>query len=273
MKHAARLALFLGVAALMSACQSGSSSSSQSPQSAQQLSPDQAVESIKKILAKSFPGMDVQSVKTVQGFPGIYEVQVDDDIVYMDPTAKYALVGQLVDLKSRVNLTEKAMQKQAEQAWKKLPLQHAIKEVRGNGKRTLVLFSDPDCPFCKKIERTIQELDNVTIYTFLTPIPELHPDAARKSKAIWCAEDHLKAWIGFMRKGEPLPEVGPLCSVPQDDWAKLQKRFKIRATPTLLFSNGKVVPGALEKDGIEKIFDQIDNKDANKDKEKAKKAE
>ncbi len=254
MKNAVRVALFLSMATLLGACQSGSTPPAPSVQTQ---TPEQIVEHIKKTLAKDYPGMEIQSVKALEGIPNVYEVHVDSDIVYMDATAKYAFIGQLVDVKTRVNLTEKTLQKQAEQAWKKLPFEAAIKEVRGDGKRSLVLFSDPDCPFCKRIEQSLQQMDNVTIYTFLTPIDELHPDATRKSKAIWCSEDRLKTWNGVMRNGETAPELKPLCNVPMAEWKKLQKQFKVHATPTLLFPNGKVIPGAVDKDGIEKVFDQI----------------
>jgi len=256
MKRATRFALFAGVAALLGACQSGSTT----PQATVTLSPEKSIENIKTALHKNFPTMEVQSVTAIEGFPGIFEVQTDEDTVYMDPSAKYVLIGQLLDIKSRTNLTEKAQQKQVEQAMKKLPYESAIKEVRGNGKRTLILFSDPDCPFCRKVEQSIQELDNVTVYTFLTPLPELHPDSPRKSRAIWCAEDRLKAWTGYMRQNDPLPTLNPLCKAPEDVWSKLQKKFKVRATPTLLFMNGKIVPGALDKEGIEKIFEELETK-------------
>lgn len=270
MKRAARLALFLGVTILLGACQSGSSASQTS---AQQVPFEQIVENIKQKLKKDYPGIDVQGVKTVEGFPGLYEVQIEGDLVYMDPTAKYALLGHLIDVKTKADLTEKALEKQAQQSMKKLPYQHAIKEVRGDGKRTLILFSDPDCPFCKKIEQSLQELDNVTIYTFMAPIKELHPDAARKAEAIWCAENRLKAWNGFMRQGEPLPEMKASCNAPKAEWAKLMKKFKIHATPTLLFPNGKVVPGAMAKEDIEKVLEQIESKDKAKKDEVQKKDE
>lgn len=259
MKRTTRLMVFLSAAILLGACQSGSSSPA-----APVASPKEKIESIKKVLAKEYPNIDIHGVKPVDVFPGVYEVQIDNEIVYMDETAKYAIMGNLIDLKSRVNLTEKALQKQAAQQWKKLPFQYAIKEVRGEGKREIVLFSDADCPFCRKIEKSLQELDNVTIYTFMAPIAELHPDAARKSRAIWCAEDRLKAWTGYMRDNEPLPELKDDCKAPEEEWTKLQKRFKIRATPTLLFSNGTVVPGALGKEEIEKILDGLEPKDKKK---------
>jgi thiol:disulfide interchange protein DsbC len=116
--------------------------------------------------------------------------------------------------------------------------------VKGNGTRKFAMFSDADCPFCKRIENDIKRLDDVTIYTFLFPIDQLHPDAARKSAMIWCAPDRAKAWDAFFEAGT-LPDNKGDCATPIKDTALLGNRLRVSATPTLVFADGSMVPGAL----------------------------
>lgn len=256
MRRLGQLALIIAMATCLNACQSKSRAAQEKLEkvAAESGMPEEVAKKIKATLAKDYPGMTIQSVKPAS-IQGLYEVLVDGDVVYMDGTARYVMMGHLIDIKTRENLTEKALQSVAKEAWSTLPFQAALKEVRGDGKRQLVLFSDPDCPFCRKVEMTLKELDNVTIYTFLTPIEELHPDSMRKSKAIWCSDDRLKSWLGYMRESQPLPELKANCDAPEMTWAKLQKQFKVRATPTLLFSDGKIIPGAVDKATIEKTLE------------------
>src|SRR5262249_20796625 len=126
----------------------------------------------------------------------------------------------------------------------------AIKKVKGNGARTLYVFSDADCPFCHKLEEELKTVDNVTIYTFLFPIDSLHPDAARKSKIIWCSEDRQKAWDDYFATGA-LPDNKGDCDNPVAKTAELGAKFRVNATPTLVFADGSIVPGALPAQRLE----------------------
>ena len=141
---------------------------------------------IKKSLEQKFPGAEVRGVSKTPYF-GLYEVQLDDRIVYTDAKAKYLVIGAVYDSDAKVNLTEDRQRKLNRVSVASLPLDMAIKKVKGNGARTMYVFSDADCPFCAKLEQELKTVDNVTIYTFLFPIDTLHPDAARKSRVIWCA--------------------------------------------------------------------------------------
>jgi thiol:disulfide interchange protein DsbC len=132
-----------------------------------------------------------------------------------------------------------------------LPLNQAIKVVKGNGSRKLAVFSDPDCPFCKQLEQqALVGLNDVTIYTFLFPLAELHPDAANKAKAIWCAQDRTRAWQDWMLNGQ-LPKGATTCATPVEENAELGKKLGIRGTPLLIFANGKRVSGAIPAQEIE----------------------
>ena len=198
---------------------------------------------VKKLLEEKFPGATVTSVSKSPYF-GLYEAQFDDRIVYTDAKVTYVMVGAIYDANTKQNLTEARQRQLNRVAWDSLPLDLAFKRVKGNGTRKFAMFSDADCPFCKRIENDIKRLDDVTIYTFLFPIDQLHPDAARKSAMIWCAADRAKAWDAFFEAGT-LPDNKGDCATPIKDTALLGNRLRVSATPTLVFADGSMVPGAL----------------------------
>ena len=198
---------------------------------------------VKKQLETKFPGAVVGNV-TKSPYFGLYEAQFEDRIVYTDAKVTYVMVGAIFDASSKKNLTEARLRELSRIAWDSLPLELAFKRVRGNGTRKFAMFSDADCPYCKRIEADIKRLDDVTIYTFLFPIDQLHPDAARKSKRIWCAPDRAKAWDEFFDTGA-LPDNNGDCATPIRDTALLGQRLHVGATPTLVFADGSIVPGAL----------------------------
>ncbi|MEW5770730.1 MAG: DsbC family protein [Pseudomonadota bacterium] len=179
------------------------------------------------------------------GMDGIFEVTLDGEqgpmVIYADKNGQYLMVGELLDVKNRRNLTKERMDKLTEVKWETLPLQDAIKVVRGNGQRRLAVFSDPDCPYCKKAEQEFSKLDNVTIYTFLYPLP-FHQDAARKARLVWCAKDRAQAWLDLMLKGR-VPGGKAGCSNPVEKNLALGARLKVEGTPAMILANGKRIPG------------------------------
>jgi thiol:disulfide interchange protein DsbC len=205
--------------------------------------PTKEAAAVKKLLEEKFPGAAVTSVSKSPYF-GLYEAQFDDRIVYTDAKVTYVLVGAIYDASTKQNLTDARQRELNRVAWDSLPLDLAFKRVKGKGTRKFAMFSDPDCPFCKRIENDIKRLDDVTIYTFLFPIDQLHPDAARKSALIWCAADRAKAWDAFFDAGT-LPDNKGDCATPIKDTALLGNRLRVSATPTLVFADGSMVPGAL----------------------------
>jgi thiol:disulfide interchange protein DsbC len=205
---------------------------------------------IRKALEQKFPGAQIRNVARSPYF-GLYEVMLDDTLIYTDPKVAYVFVGSMYDTATKQNLTEARSRRLNRVAVDKLPYELAFKRVKGDGSRKLVIFSDADCPFCHRLEKEIKGLDNVTIYTFLFPIDQLHPDAARKSKQIWCAADKVKAWDDYFASGK-LPDNKGDCGDPVARTQALGQSLRINATPTLVFADGTLIPGALPLPQIEK---------------------
>lgn len=202
---------------------------------------------IRQAVQKLAPDAKITSIAR-SGPPGFMEVVVDGPqgpmLVYADEKGEYLLIGDLLEVKTKRNLTRERMDKLTEVKWDSLPLQNAIKVVRGDGKRKLAVFSDPDCPYCRKAEQEFAKMDNVTIYTFPYPLP-MHADAGRKSKLVWCSKDRSKAWLDLMLKGK-LPEGKGDCDNPVDENLVLGNKLRIDGTPAMIFPNGKRVPGYMD---------------------------
>jgi thiol:disulfide interchange protein DsbC len=207
---------------------------------------------LKKLLEDKFEGAAIGNVAKSPYF-GLYEVQFDDQIVYTDAKANHVFVGSIYDANTKKNLTEARKRALARVSFETLPLELAFKRVKGNGTRKLAIFSDADCPFCARLEKELQNVDDVTIYTFLFPIDQLHPDAARKSRMIWCAPDRVKAWDEFFATGT-LPANNGDCDTPLAATNTLGQKLRINATPTLVFADGSIVPGALPAARLEQEF-------------------
>ena len=233
----ARSALALALAALAA----GALAQAPAPAAAAS-SPE--VANIRKTLTERFPGAEIKSVTKTAYLGGLYEVQFDDRLIYTDAKVGQVLIGAVYDVATRTNLTEQRMRKLNRIAWDVLPLELAIKKVKGKGERRLVVFSDADCPFCAKLEEEMKGLDNVTIYTFLFPIDQLHPQAALKSRQIWCSTDRTRAWDEFFESGK-LPDNKGECANPVAATQALGAKLKIQATPTMILADGTVVPGAI----------------------------
>ncbi len=211
----------------------------------------ESLDSVKNAFQSRFTDRKVVSVSKTP-VKGIYEIVLKgNQVIYSDPKVEHLFIGDLIDVKKNQSLTEKKQRELSKVDWNTLPLDLAVKEVRGNGQRKLVVFSDPDCPYCKKLEREgLNGVTNVTIYTFLYPLTELHPDAARKSQQIWCAKDRTAAWLGWMRDGKAL--TGPTdCATPLDRVGALGEKMGITGTPALIFPSGEMVPGAIDREQIE----------------------
>jgi thiol:disulfide interchange protein DsbC len=211
--------------------------------------------SVKRALEARFGdrGLKVDGV-TKTPFPGLYEVLIGDKIVYTDENVSYVLDGSLIDAKSRKNLTEEREQKLSAINFSDLPLDQAIKTVRGNGKRVMVIFADPRCGFCKQFEQQLFTLTDVTIYTMLYPI--IAPDSPEISRNIWCAKDQSRAWLDVMLRGT-LPET-KTCETPLDKNLALGKRLRISGTPTTFLPDGQRIVGARFAELVQQI-DQISN--------------
>ena len=187
---------------------------------------------------------------------GLYEVRVDgSEIYYTDAKADFLIEGSLIDTRSKRNLTEERVEKLTAVKFDSLPLKDAFVVVRGNGERKLAVFEDPNCGYCKRFERDLQKVDNVTIYMFLYPI--LGADSVEKSKAIWCAKDRVAAWLDWMLRDQSATSAAAGCDATAlSRNIELGRKHKINGTPTLLFTNGSRVPGAVDAKKVEQMLAQ-----------------
>lgn len=207
------------------------------------------VAEVEKRLKERYPSTQINEVRE-SVIAGLYEVVIGRNIAYTDETGRYVLFGHIFDMQAQKDLTAERLEEINKIDVASLPLEDAIKIVKGDGSRKLYVFSDPDCPFCQRLEReTLPKIDNVTIYTFLFPLEGLHPDAKRKAEAIWCAKDRAKAWEAFMREGK-MPEEAK-CDNPIERNIQLGERLGFNGTPTILLEDGKVIPGFLPAEQLE----------------------
>ena len=207
---------------------------------------------IRKTLTQQFPGASITSVQKTP-YSGLFEVYLDGQLVYVDAKAQYVFAGDVIDLKSRSNLTQARLNQLQAVKWNTLPLGDALKTVKGKGERKLVVFSDVDCPYCRKFEAELAKVDNITVYTFLYPIEGLHPKAVQTSKQIWCAPDRNKAWDDYITRGS-VPNNDGKCANPVDSTIALGGKLKVSGTPTLIFANGVRVPGMVPAAQLERLL-------------------
>jgi thiol:disulfide interchange protein DsbC len=199
-------------------------------------------ETIKQTIESRYPGLSIVDVRPAP-LPGLYEVFTGTDIVYADKTGDHLIAGHLVDTRTRKDLSAEAVDARNAIDFDKLPFQRAIPIVKGKGTRRMAIFADPDCPYCQKLEKELDSVQDVTAYVFLYPLQDLHPKALERSKAIWCSKDRAAAWTGWLvNQKEPQSEA---CSGdPVAELAALGQSLRIASTPTLFFESGKRVAGA-----------------------------
>jgi thiol:disulfide interchange protein DsbC len=204
---------------------------------------------LRKNLAERIPALSQIDEIRKTPMPGVLEVRVGTDILYTDAEGNFILHGNLMDTRSRKNLTEERIEKLTAVNFDELDLKNAITIVRGNGKRKLAVFEDPNCGYCKRFERDMQKVNNVTVHLFLIPI--LGQDSVDKSKQIWCSMNKAKAWDDWMLR-DTQPKGAASCNTDaltaNLDFAK---KYRITGTPTLIFANGARVPGAINAQQIE----------------------
>lgn len=205
---------------------------------------------IRKNLAERIPQLQPIDEISKSAMPGLYEIRVNgSEVYYTDADANYLFQGNLIDTRQRRNLTQERIEKLTAVSFDALPFKDAFTIVQGNGKRRIAVFEDPNCGYCKRFERDLQKVENVTIHLFLYPI--LGDDSTEKSKNIWCAKDKTRAWQDWMLRDKP-PASASCDSSAVSRNVALGRKFKINGTPTLIFTDGTRVPGAISAVELEK---------------------
>ena len=209
-----------------------------------------AARSVTQAFEQRFPGIHVDAVR-VTPMAGIFEVQVGMDLLYTDAQVDYVLQGSMIDARARRDLTAERLEILQQVAFDSLPLDHAIKQVKGTGARQVAVFEDPNCGYCKQLHRTLEDVDNVTVYTFLFPI--LTPDSTTRARDIWCSADPAQAWKAWMLNGQD-PVKGD-CETPIQENLALGRKLNVQGTPALFFADGTRVNGALPLDALKQKLD------------------
>ncbi len=218
---------------------------------AQAAETDKTAAAIKDTLRKNYEQL-IGPVDQVNKSPidGLYEVVTGDHIFYTDKNAQYLIDGQMFDLKARNNITEARSRKLFAVDFNKLPLELAVKKVKGNGSRKMAYFTDPNCGYCKKLEHEMQNVTDVTLYLFLYPIFQ---GSDEKVQAIWCSKDRVKTWDDLMLNGvQPAPAK---CDTPSAQVLELGKKLRVNGTPALIFANGVINPGYMPAAELNKALD------------------
>ena len=210
------------------------------------------VDTVKSNLTKQHPKLKIENIQTTD-MKGIYSGSMDGQVVYVGEDAQHILVGSMYRLSDQKNLTKDLVLKQNSIDWKKLPLQDAVKSVRGNGKRQIAIFSDPNCPYCKQLETELSKLNDVTIYTFIYPIKN---QSIAVSKQVFCEKDSALAWSNLISKGIQ-PSSKKTCANPIERNLSLGKSLGLNGTPAIIFSNGFKVMGSHPAQEIEKMWKEL----------------
>lgn len=210
---------------------------------------------IRKNIEPRLGGARIESIKETP-YSGLYELRVAGDIMYTDKKGEYLVIGHVYDAKTTRDLTSERIQDINKIKFSDLPLSSAIKQVKGDGKRVIAVFEDPNCGYCKQLRQTtLKNLDNVTIYTFMYNI--LREDSFVKSKNIWCAPDRAKAWDDWMISGKAAPTAPASCETPNDKIVALGQQLRITGTPAIFFADGSRIPGAVDLPTLEKKLQSI----------------
>jgi thiol:disulfide interchange protein DsbC len=214
---------------------------------------DEAV--IRKNLAQRLPEFPKIDEVSKTASPGLWELRIGNEVLYTDADGSHIFQGELIDTKTKNNLTQQRLTKLTAIKFDELPLKDALVIKQGNGSRKLAVFGDPNCGYCKRLERDLVALKDVTIYNFIYPV--LGPDSNEKSRAIWCSKDAMKTWRDWMLDGVAPPRAMGKC----DDAAiqrniEYGKKYRINGTPAIVFENGERVPGALPAAELAKRMDE-----------------
>ena len=222
---------------------------------------------IRQALKTRFPQIRIDGIQPAP-MPGLFEVRFQTrdgpQLLYTDGNANFFFVeGSIIDVKSGRNLTEERLLKLSAIEFSALPLDLAVKIQRGNGKRVLAMFTDPYCPYCRRLEQSLLQIDDITVYVFMYPV--IRPDYADHSRAVWCSPDRAKAWLELAANETPrVPAGGANCANPVDKVVELGKALRVTGTPTLYFANGERAGGGMEIGKLRAKLDEVARQPAKK---------
>lgn len=209
------------------------------------------VDTVRENIKKQYPNLKISNIQKTE-MPGLYSANLDQQIIYVGEDGQHMFVGSMIRLKDQKNLTKDLVLGQNSIDWKQLPLEDAIKTVKGNGQHVLAVFSDPNCPYCKQLEPELDKLKDVTIYTFIYP---LKPQSIVVSRQVWCAPNQSYSWKKLIQQGVK-PTVTN-CANPIDRNLELGKKLGFNGTPTLIFANGFKLVGARSAEEIQAVWKEL----------------
>jgi thiol:disulfide interchange protein DsbC len=217
----------------------------------------QEEDQVLRVLHDRIPETAIKEVHKLPGVDLFEVVAADGSVFYVDRLAQFAAVGEVFDLRSRTNLTQMRRVEQLRTDFSKLPLQRAIVRKKGSGARKVAVFSDPDCPYCQQLEKELAGVTDVTVYLYLMPLVQLHPDASRRANLVWCAADPANAWEAMVLSMTAVPAgENTGCSAPLVEIASLAASLGIEGTPGLVFESGRIVPGFAPRDKLEEYLNE-----------------
>jgi thiol:disulfide interchange protein DsbC len=213
---------------------------------------------IRKVLEPKLGGAKIEGVQPAP-IAGLWEVRFRTErgmrLLYTDAAGNYVIDGNIHDLRTNKDLTEERLRKLNAIKFESLPLDLAVKVQRGNGKRVLAMFSDPYCPACRQFERTLAQVDDITIYVFMYPV--IRPENADHSRAVWCSPDRAKAWLELAAAPQPkVPPAGAGCPNPVDKVVDVGHKLGVNSTPTLILANGERLTGGLRAEDLKDLLDR-----------------
>ncbi len=194
-------------------------------------------------------GAPIESI-TKTPYSGLYEIKIGNEVVYSDADGKYVFVGRIIDVESSKDVTQARLDELNRIKFADLPLELAAKSVKGNGKRVIAVFEDPNCGYCKRFRKSLSEMKDLTVYTFMYPI--LGEDSKTKARNLWCASDKSKAWDEWMLNGKAAAAAPDSCKAAEvDKVVELGKKYRVTGTPTIFFADGSRIPGAIDAKALE----------------------
>ena len=210
---------------------------------------------VRETLAAKYPGTPIKSI-TKTPIPGVYEMVMGKNVVYVAEDGRYFIFGSLFDMQTQMDLSANIREQAQRIDVSSIPLENAVVTVKGSGERKMIVFTDPDCPYCKQLAKTLDRMTNVTVYNILYPIAGLHPDAERKAEAIYCAPPDKRDQIlnDWFVNGKPIPQSRATCPNPTAQNVRLAKSLGMNGTPMIVSMDGRVLPGAADQTQLDEFL-------------------